>query len=220
MPKRTGVSKNKLEQGIPGGSLYRGEKCVKIACLWNLKGSLHCHQEHFCLFSMFTPSQWVLKHNDVRTMPSLLRESQIYHLKSIWGANYICKTSHRSHFLQIYSHIIHLISYCVSLPFNSGHLRFLLLSSCSILLESPTLHTLPNFHSLCRCVRRKCLQKYGHLKKRNCIMDPWVPSVSTPASWMLAHRDCTTQNTAAKRDSSSTKHCTNSPAFSLSTWME
>lgn len=169
------------------------EKSGKIACLWNLKGCLHCHQEHFCLFSMFTLSQWVLKHNDVRTMLSLLREFQIYHLKSIWGANYIGKTLNGSHFLQKYSHIIYLILYCVSPPSNGSHLKFPLLGSCSVLLASPILYTLPNFHSLCRCVKRKMLTEVQpSKKKRNCIMDPWVPLVSTPASWMLAHRDYTT----------------------------
>lgn len=173
---------------------------------------------HFCLFSMFTLSQWVLTHNDVKMMPLLLREFQIYHLKSIWGANYICKTLNRSHFLQKYSHIIYLISYCVSPPFNSSHLKFLFLGSRSVLPESPVLHILSNLHSLGRCRRRKCLQKCSHIKKWTCTMEAWVPLVSTPVPWVLAQGDCTTWSTAPE-DSSSTKPCTSSPAVSLSTWM-
>lgn len=155
-------------------------------------------QEQFCLFSMFTLSQWVLKHNDAKTMPLLLGEFQIYHLKSIWGANYICKTLSRSHFsTEILTHNLHNFTLCLlqscipALQQQPLKVRSYFLVTVWLIWNPPISCLSSNFPSLCRGRRKKCLQKYRDLKQRNGIIKVGVPLVSTPESWILAHRDCT-----------------------------
>lgn len=155
-------------------------------------------QEQFCLFLMFTLNQWVLKHNDAKTMPLLLGEFQIYHLKSIWGANYICKTLNRSYFsTEILTHNLHNFILCL-LQSRIPALQQQPLKVRSYFLVTIWLIWNPQYRAygqifllFAEAEGKKCLQKYGDLKQRNGIIKAGVPLVSTPESWILAHRDCT-----------------------------
>lgn len=125
----------------------------------------------------------------------------------------------KSHnFSKKYYYIIYLILYFVSPPYQPKHSDFF--GSCLILLRLPILHILPGYQdfnlTLFQYQTRRGAYKISEIYRNiDCILRRGGAFLVTPTFRSLTHWDCTTEM-QWPRDSS-TKHCTNSPAFSFST---
>lgn len=150
-------------------------------------------------------------------MTSLLREFQIYHLKSIWGGKLHMQDIKQITFsTEILTH--NLLNFVLCLPFLQRQplkvptSRFLLGASGIFY----TVH-IAKLSSPLQMRKEKRLTKVQPSQKEKLHHGPMSPfglhptilDPGTPGLYHIKH--------SSQRDSSSCKHCTNSPAFSLST---